>query len=411
MNPAPTPVMSPGRTIVTGGLLLALGSISLSIYTPAMPILVHAFGTTIDAVKATMTFYFAGFAFAQLIAGPLSDAYGRRPTTFGFIGLYLAASVIAALAPSIHWLIVARLLQGIGASAGVAMSRAMVRDMYTGQASHRIMNMIGLVLGLGPAAAPTIGGLTLKAFGWQAIFLLLIAYGAMCIVLVLTMPETLASRDPSRFHPARLVRTYGAIVTDSRFLQPGLTVATTTGCLYTLSTLLPFALIDRVGLTPWQFGLAMIIQSGSYVIGAAILRQLLRRFMAETILPIGIGLTLFGGILLAVGLRTLPPSVLTVMGPVAVLAVGIAFTQPAVTTAALAPFPTAAGAAAALFGAMQIGGGLVGALVGVLMSDQVLALATVIPGMGVLAVVAHAALGRVNRARAAAAAVAAPAAE
>ncbi|HVV93639.1 MAG TPA: multidrug effflux MFS transporter [Hyphomicrobiales bacterium] len=410
MSAAPTPLMGRGRTIALGGVLLALGSISLSIYTPAMPVLVQAFGTTIGSVKATMTFYFAGFALAQLVAGPLSDAYGRRPATFGFLGLYLVASVVAAFAPSIHWLVVARLLQGIGASAGVAMSRAMVRDQYTGAASNHIMNMIGLVLGIGPAMAPTIGGLTLKAFGWQAIFILLIVYGAACIALVATMPETLAARDPSRFHPARLVRTYGAIATDTRFLQPGLTVATTTGCLYTLSTLLPFAMIDRVGLSPWQFGLAMIIQSGSYVAGAAILRQLLRRFTAEAVLPYGIGLILVAGILLAVGLRTLPPSVLTVMGPVAVLAVGVAFTQPAVTTAALAHFPTAAGAAAALFGAMQIGGGLAGALVGLLMSDQVIALATVIPGMAVLAIAAHFSLGRVNRIRAAEA-VAAPAAE
>jgi DHA1 family bicyclomycin/chloramphenicol resistance-like MFS transporter len=392
--------MSPGRTIVTGGLLLALGSISLSVYTPAMPILVQAFGTTIDAVKATMTFYFAGFALAQLVAGPLSDAYGRRPATFGFLGLYLAASVVAAFAPSIHWLIGARLVQGIGASAGVAMSRAMVRDQYTGAASNHIMNMIGLVLGIGPAMAPTIGGLTLKAFGWQAIFILLIVYGAMCVLLVVTMPETLASRDPSRFRPARLARTYTAVATDTRFLQPGLSVATTTGCLYALSTMLPFALIDRVGLTPWQFGLAMIIQSGSYIAGAAIMRQLLLRFTAEAILPFAIALVVLGGVLLAVGLRTLAPSVLTVMGPVAVLAVGIAFTQPAVTTAALAPFPTAAGAAAALFGAMQIGGGLLGSLVALLLPDQVIALATIIPGMAVLAVIAHVGLGRVNRARA-----------
>jgi DHA1 family bicyclomycin/chloramphenicol resistance-like MFS transporter len=144
----------------------------------------------------------------------------------------------------------------------------------------------------------------------------------------------------------------------------------------------------------------MIIQSGSYIAGAAIMRQLLLRFTAEAILPFAIALVVLGGVLLAVGLRTLAPSVLTVMGPVAVLAVGIAFTQPAVTTAALAPFPTAAGAAAALFGAMQIGGGLIGSLVALLLPDQVIALATIIPGMAVLAVIAHVGLGRVNRARA-----------
>src|SRR5690606_23686896 len=106
---------------------------------------------------------------AQLICGPLSDGFGRRPIIMAFMSFYLAASVLALFAPSIEWLIAARFLQGIGGAAGVAVSRAIVRDLFTNESSARIMNLIGLILGIGPAFAPSLGGVTMQLFGWQSI--------------------------------------------------------------------------------------------------------------------------------------------------------------------------------------------------------------------------------------------------
>ncbi len=155
---AGTPVLSERLTALFGALLVALGPISMALYTPAMPTLVAAFGTTVGAVKATLTLYFAGFALAQLVCGPLSDAYGRRPVLIGFLSLYVIASVAAAMAPSVGVLMAARLVQGIGAACGTAISRAIVRDSFTGATSARIMNTIGIFLAIGPALSPSIGG-------------------------------------------------------------------------------------------------------------------------------------------------------------------------------------------------------------------------------------------------------------
>src|SRR5829696_10064396 len=116
--------MTETRTAVVGALMVALGSVSMSLYTPAMPALVEAFHTTPATVKLTLTVYFGGFAFAQLVCGPLSDAYGRRPIAIWFFSIYLLGSIVAALSPGIEWLLVGRTLQGIGVAAGTAISRA-----------------------------------------------------------------------------------------------------------------------------------------------------------------------------------------------------------------------------------------------------------------------------------------------
>src|SRR5918998_3161509 len=131
------PIMTEMRTAVIGALIVALGPISMALYTPAMPTIVAAFQTTPAHVKLTLTVFFFGFAFAQLVCGPLSDAYGRRPVAIGFFSVYLLGSVVAAVSPSIEWLLAGRALQGIGVAAGTAISRAIVRDQFTGQSSAR----------------------------------------------------------------------------------------------------------------------------------------------------------------------------------------------------------------------------------------------------------------------------------
>src|SRR4029079_648193 len=127
---AAQPLLTETRIAVIGGLLVALGPISLSLYTPAMPELVKGFATDVSTIKLTLTAYFAGFALAQLVCGPLSDAFGRRRVALAFTAIYLIGSIIAALAPDVGWLLGARLVQGIGAAAGVSIARAMVRDLY-----------------------------------------------------------------------------------------------------------------------------------------------------------------------------------------------------------------------------------------------------------------------------------------
>ncbi|MCO6386719.1 multidrug effflux MFS transporter [Aliihoeflea sp. 40Bstr573] len=383
---ASQPVMSELRVSIIGALLVAIGPISMALFTPAMPEIVRAFGTTDAAVKMTLSLYFAGFAFAQLVCGPLSDGYGRKPITIAFMGIYLAATVAAILAPTIELLIAARFAQGVGAAAGIAISRAIVRDLFTNERSARIMNLIGMILGIGPAFSPTLGGITMELFGWHAIFAFMLAFGVTIILVVkFAMTETVV-RDPSRVKPRALMRSYRSLSTSGYFMWSSFVMGGSVGALYTLATILPFVLMDRVGLTPTQFGLGMLMQSGAFFIGAVVMRRLMGKRSAYQLVIPGLCFIAAGSLLLAIGLHLFEPSFLLVMGPVGVYAFGIAFVMPAMSTASLAPFPHMAGAAASMSGFVQMGGGLVGGMIAALVGDPVTGLSTVIPAMGFFAI-------------------------
>jgi MFS transporter, DHA1 family, multidrug resistance protein len=385
------PVMTEMRTAVIGALVVTLGSISTALYTPALPQLVTAFQTVPSAIKLTMTVYLFGFAFAMLICGPVSDAFGRRPAAALFLAIYVAGSVVALLAPSIELLIIARLCQGIGAASGVTVSRAMVRDQFTGNSAMKIMNLIGLILAIGPAVSPTIGGLILGLFGWHAIFAIMAAYGATAfLVVILACPETNLSPEKSKIYPLSMLKNYAILLSNKRFMHNSLLLGLTVGGVYTLAVILPFVFIEVLGVTPMQFGMAMVIQTGSYAFGTLATNQILLIAQGKTLINIGLTCVATGGVLMLVIPELFPLNLWSVMVPVGIWAFGCAFIIPAATTAALAGFGTIAGAAAALTGFMQIGGGLLGSgLTALLFDSATFALRFVLPAMALLALLAH----------------------
>lgn len=380
--------MTERHVAAIGSLLIALGPVSLALYTPAMPELVTAFATTYPAVKATLAAYFAGFALAQLICGPLSDAYGRRPVALAFLALYAVGSVGAMLAPSIHALMLARLIQGIGAAVGISVARAIVRDNFTGEQSARVMNTIGIFLAIGPAVAPTLGSLTMLAFDWRAIFLLMVAYGAALLVAVYRfLPETNRAPDPARASPRGLIRAYGALGRDSRFLFPALMLGLVLGGFYSLSSMLPFLLIDIAGLTPQAFGIGMLAQTGAYILGGIVTKALMKHIPARDLVLPGLMLAITGALAMTASISLWPPTYPTVMIPVALFAFSLAMVTPDLTTRAMAAFPEKAGAAAALLGFAQMGSGFIDSGAVALIGSPPLAFATVVPIVTIVALI------------------------
>lgn len=387
------PLMSERRTAALGAALVAIGPVTMALYTPAMPVLAEAFDTSRSMIKLTLTAYFAGFALTQLFCGPLTDAFGRRPVTLAFLLLYLGSTLLATFAPTVEWMIVARTLQGVGAAVGISVSRAIVRDQFTGQTSARIMNAIGTMLAIGPAVSPTIGGLTLEYFGWREIFWFMVVYGLVLMLAVaLWMAETNRFIDRANLRPARLVANYLALLRDPQFLRPSLLVGFGIGSIYTLATILPFVLIDRIGLSPSQFGVGMMVQSGCFISGTLVTGRLLRRVNADRLIPYGLaGLVLASLAMVATNLL-LPPSFLGVMLPVGLFAFSLATVLPAAMTASLQGFPQMAGAAASMTGFLQFGTGILGSLLAAWLGDPYLAMLIVAPGMPLLAVLSYLAL-------------------
>ena len=397
LSPAPAR-MSETRTTVIGALLTAIGPISMAIYTPAMPELVHAFSTTEAAIKMSLSLYFAGFAVAQLVAGPVSDAFGRKTASLSFLLIYFIGSLVAAFAPTAEWVLVGRLVQGIGASVGVTVSRAIVRDQFSGGDAARIINTMGIILAIGPSLGPTIGGLALAAFGWRSVFLLMIGFGALLVFLSTVCMRETTVPDRTRLKPRRLLEAYTEILRLPRFLFTALVLAGAVGSMYAQAAVLPFIMIERVGLTPTQFGMSMLMQSGFYLMGSATLRTISRWLPAERAPMVGFAFSVTGALAMALSVHLLQPSFVSIMVPVAFCAFGIAFIVPYVTTAGLMPFPHIAGSASAMLGFLQMSAGFIGGVAAASMGVPLISFGTIVPFMHIAALFGYLAYRRSIRA-------------
>lgn len=381
--------MSARRTAIIGGLMVAAGPLSITLYAPALPTMVADLGTTEAMGKLTLSVYFGAFALAQLVCGPLSDRFGRKIVAISFFALYVLGSLLTAAAPSIEWLLAGRALQGIGVSAGVALSRAMVRDQFVGAESIRILTLINLILTVAPAIAPTLGSVLLLAGSWHLLFVVMAGFGlAIIVMLSLGARETqpVAARVPLVF--SQVVANYGRLLSSVQFMVPAMLLALAFGGFYAFSALLPFVLLDQIGLTTFQFAMTMLIQTGSFIIGNIVAGQVARRVSGPTMVLIGLALIVVAGLGFAIAPRIWPDAVLAVMLPVGLWMLALAFIGPSTTAAAMAGFGAIAGAAGALTGVVQVGGGFVGSLLAsLLFPDAHSAIVTLLPVMAGLSVV------------------------
>lgn len=380
--------MSPRRTAIIGGLMVATGPLSLTLYSPALPTIVGDFGTTDAAGQLTLTVYFAAFALAQLICGPLSDRYGRRAVSLAFFAIYVLGSLVAAVAPSLEVLFLGRFVQGFGVSAGIALSRAMVRDQFIGSEAIRILTLINLILTVTPAVAPTLGSVILLLGDWHHMFLVMAGFGLAILALMSWgARETLPVDARQPFRPGVIVGNYRQLLTSPDFLFPSLLLGLTFSGFHGFTALLPFLLIDDMGFTPFQFAMAMLVQTGSFILGNLIVGALSTRIPPARLVTIALMLLGVSGLGFAILPHVFPGSVIAIMAPVGVWMLGLAFISPSSTAAAMAGFGAIAGAAGALTGFFQVGGGFAGSLVAsTLFPDARTALTIQLPVVAVLAI-------------------------
>lgn len=381
--------MSGRRTAIIGGLMVATGPLSLTLYAPALPSLVTDLSTNDAGGKLTLTVYFAAFALAQLICGPLSDRFGRRAVGIVFFAIYVLGGLVATFAPSLEVLLLGRILQGFGVSAGVALSRAMVRDLFVGREAIGILTLINLVLTVAPAVAPTLGSAIMLVGSWHVMFMVMAAFGLAIIALLgFSARETLPEDRRVPLKPSTIVGNYGRLLRAPAFLLPAGTLAAAFGGFYASAALLPFVLIGQIGLTPFQFAMAMLIQTGSFITGNIIAARLAKHLDGWQLVAIGLVLIALAGLAYAVGPRLWPGEVLAVMIPVGFWMLSLACLSPSATAAAMSGFGEIAGSAGALTGFFQMGGGFLASLAGtVLFPEARTALVTLMPMLAALAII------------------------
>ena len=310
-------------------------------------------GATPAQVALTLSLFLAGFGVAQLVMGPLSDRYGRRPVILAGMTLYALAGLGCAMAPSIEWLLGFRLLEGIGAAGGTTLAMAVVRDSFDGQAGRIKMSQVSMVITIAPIIAPTLGGLLLLFGEWRLIYATLSLAGAL---LVLAVFFGLAESRPA-LPGARLDLRgrYGAVFRHRRTMGYVLVNTLVSGGLFAFISGSPLVLMGTMEVSTLAFGLLFAVTSSGILLGSMINNIMARRGVPAW-LPLAVGLSVaplaaLGAVLfLLAGVERLD----TFIPFVVLIGVCRGLSTPSITHAALEPVPHHAGVTAALMGCGQM---------------------------------------------------------
>ncbi|WP_417330256.1 multidrug effflux MFS transporter [Halomonas cupida] len=375
-------------TVALLAALTALGPLATDMYLPAMPAMRESLATGADEIQLTLSLYLIGFAVAQLLCGPLSDRYGRKPVLLGGMLLFLVASLVCAFAPDVEVLLAGRFLQALGGAAGPVLGRAAVRDIYGPFEASRILSYMASVMALAPALAPLFGATLLLWFGWYSIFISLAIYAAAMVALISILPEPLASDQRQSIRPSALFATFRMLIGQRDFVGYTLTNSFAFCGLFAFLSGSSFVLIDFLGVTPNQYGALFAMIVAGFFIGSMASAKLSRRLSRHNLLVIATMLSAVGGGVMAILSLTELHSVWAVIAPHMLFMVGFGIIMPQTMGGALAPNPQCAGSASALFGFVQMSiAAIAGGLVGVFHdgTSQSMAIAIGLAGLGSLA--------------------------
>lgn len=335
--------------------------LSTDLYLPSLPSLPEYFDTDARSVQLTMSLNLAGFALAQLIHGPLSDRFGRRPVLLaGMIG-FLLASLACAGAQSIGQLVTARAFQGAAASAEAVLILAVIRDLYDDTKAAKMLGIYGMSISVAPAIGPLIGGYIFVWFGWRANFLLLSLLIALITLLIWRYLSETATPDRNALRPARLLFGYLGLLRKPDYMIYVVVLALSLGGLFAFIAAAPFVLIDRLGVKPQNYGYYQAIVVGAYFVGNLIASRVVEKIPSEWLLRSSLALMALGGGLLPLLLQMDLETPLALAGAMSFFGLGLAFIFVTAPVRALAAAGTGVGLASALLSAVQMGGAALGA--------------------------------------------------
>jgi DHA1 family bicyclomycin/chloramphenicol resistance-like MFS transporter len=376
--------------------LLLLGSatavlpLTIDLYLPALPTIAADLGAGPFGLQLSLTATVVGVAVGQLVVGTLSDRVGRRaPLLGGFLG-YVVASAACALAPTLPAFLAGRFLQGLFASAGIAVTLAVLRDHVSGPALSRGVARLLLVRGAGPILAPPLGALVLVVTGWRGLFVLLAGFGLLVLgALFRSLPESLPREQRRAVPAAAIARTYAELAVDRSFVFPGLVSALGFAAMFAWLAAGSFVLQGPYGLSELEYGLVFALAAACVIVTAQVVPAIadrtgvLRLLRLSPLLGVGAAGTL--AVLAAVGAAPLAVAVGLVM--VTFVAVGATLTL-APSVALSGQPPARAGQASGLLGVLQFTlGGVAGPLVGVLGTGSAFGMAVVMAATFALAAV------------------------
>jgi len=342
----------PGRWLaVTVALLAMLAPFSIDTYLPSFPDIAREFAVSPVYLQQTLSFYLLAFAVMTLVYGPMSDAFGRRRVVLGAVALYVASSIGCWLAPNAHWLLAMRVGQGLSASAGIVVGRAVIRDAFAGAQAQRVMARMTLIFALAPAVAPIIGGWLHNAYGWRSVFVFLTLLGlVMWIWTARILPETLPAVARQPIHPGFVARAYGRALRSGNFMGLVVITALNFGGMFLYVAGSPEVVYRHLRLGADDFAVLFVPLVAGLMAGTLLSGRLAGRLSHAQCVDLGYAIMLVAAAINVLLTFVTADSVYSVIVPPALYAGGMALSMPNLTLMALDLFPAHRGLASALQG-------------------------------------------------------------
>lgn len=385
---------TPSRGTITGPLLLVLALLAsvapfgIDLYLPAFPRMAADLRTSDTAIQLTLTMFLLGLAAGQLVFGPLSDRFGRRGPLLAGAAAFVAASVLATFSPTIGVLLVARLVQGLSAAAGMVVGRAVIADLETGRAAARAFSLMMIVSGVAPVIAPLVGSILVDRIQWRGVLAVLAGLAvAMLAGSAAIVRESLPRerRGAARGGGFRLLRRRGYLSATGTFVF-------SFAVMMAYISASPFLYQTVIGVGAVGYGLLFALNALGLVLSSAVASRLLHRRDPRRILATGVG-WLFAAALVLFAMALLPISAAWLIVPIFFAVSSLGFVLGPATAIALDAVPGAAGTGSAVLGAAQFGlGALISPLVSLGDGRSAVPMAITIAALAIVAALAHKAL-------------------
>lgn len=350
------------RTMIFFVLLIGvLAPIPIDEYAPSLPAMVRSFDSSVAAMQLSITVFLFALGIGQVVMGPLSDRFGRRPILIIGIAVYLVGTLVCILADSVGLLMVGRAIQGVGIASCAMTATTLIGDSFKGDDIGRVTSYFSLVYGLVPIASPVIGGHLQDLWGWQAnfIFMFVVAVIAFALIIV-RLPETRPPAPERRLQPARILKSYVTVVGEAHYITAVLGVAMSWSMIITFSVLGPFLLQDSLGFSASVYGWAALLVGLGFFVGNLLNTDLLKHHKPPAVLKLGLAISLAAAVVMAILFLAGLVDLITVMAPTFVIMVGIGLTFPNYYGIAVGVFTDdLTGVANALIGALVLFGTVV----------------------------------------------------
>jgi MFS transporter, DHA1 family, multidrug resistance protein len=346
------------RTALVLGILSAVGPFAIDMYLPAFPTIARDLSVDVSAVQMSLMSFFVAVALCQIAYGSVSDRVGRKPPLYFGLSMFIAGAIGCSFARSAEALIGFRFLQGIGACAGMVITRAIIRDLHTGPKAARLMASTMLVFSVSPILAPLAGSTMIEIFGWRSIFWVIAAIGALALfVAVFCLSETRPKTERTTKGMSEVLAIYRGLLRDRHFLGLVFIGGLGQSSFFAYLAGSPMIFIEHYGLSPSRYSAVFATNAVAFIGGAQFNSTFMRRFGAERLVRTAVlAYAGFALALLVLVLAALDNAV--VLWGLLFAAWGcLGLVIPSTTVLALETYGKVAGTASALMGTLQLATG------------------------------------------------------